>query len=340
MEEMTKQQWIYGDSLADSKNGFPKTPAEIAYVAGDAQAQAHANIVACDDEMRMNYAINHVAIGQKIYPFLYSEFTPDGGRYTLLINESEWVSAKPVPPIYELAKSIAHIPLGVWSIIARYTNYPHNGDWIQALADYNRTLAKALESLADLNLNEKEEEAFAKILKGVLTFTERAVQERTFQMADYSRTVMSVNPEIVYLQNLSAKTQVDAFTEVLCGWRERLGEEEWKKLYVVVSAQWTLSTENVHQLIIANCMASEKLATENLFVTSVPLSGIEEARNLCGRIVGDRVMSYQTLSAETERGRENIYSLSTSRDLISKAAEDVIGTMQGCPHMKQVLNGQ
>ena len=41
-------------------------------------------IAVCDTEMRSNYESNHIAIGRAVFPLLYSEFTPAGGRYTLL----------------------------------------------------------------------------------------------------------------------------------------------------------------------------------------------------------------------------------------------------------------
>lgn len=328
-----KEQWIFGDSLKEPKLGFPKTPKALSFAEGGAKDQAHTNITACDSEMRDNYHTNHVAIGEQIYPFLYSEFTPDGGRYTLLIDESNWVSAKPVPKLYEILKSVSHTPLGVWSIISRYAEYPEGAAWIDPLQHYNKTLSTALSTLPQLELAAEIEKNLRSILENVIQFCQKIIDQKTFSMKAYSKMAKSINKELVILQSLAADIQVTSFTAILEKWKKDIGEEEWRKLYVVISAQWTLSTENVHQLIIANSMVSKDLAAKNIFVTSVPLSGIDDARALCGRIVGDRIMSYQTFSTNTERGMENIYSLSTSRDLISKAAEDSIEKMKSlCPH--------
>lgn len=330
-----KEQWIIGDSLKDPKLGFPKTPEALSFAAGSKKKQAHANIVACDTKMQENYTENHIAIGQQIYPFLYSEFTPDGGRYTLLINEADWVSAKPVPPLYEIAKSVSHTPLGIWTIISRYTEYPQGGQWMEPMVDYNQTLLTALKTLNALELEPKITTNLRVILEKMIALSQKFIKHKTFTIEDYSIVSKSVGRELLFLQSLAADIQVAAFTATLDTWKKQVGEKVWEQLYVVISAQWTLSTENVHQLIIANAMASEKLASENIFVTSKPLANIDEARALCGRVVGDRIMAYQTLSGDTERGEENIYSLSTSRDLISKAAEDSIAKMMElCPHLK------
>jgi hypothetical protein len=329
-----KEQWIIGDSLKTPKLGFPETPKELSFAAGSKKKQAHANIVACDTEMQENYNKNHIAIGQHIYPFLYSEFTPDGGRYTLLINDSDWVSAKPTPPLYEITKSVSHTPLGIWSIISRYAAYPEGGQWVPDMTQYNQTLLTALDTIQELDLDTEVTKNLRAILKRMSELSSRFIGAKTFSMEAYSKAANSINKELVFLQSLAADIQVAAFTTTLEKWKTLVGEKEWEKLYVVISAQWTLSTENVHQLIIANTMASKELAAKNIFVTSLPLENIDEARALCGRVVGDRIMSYQTLTGDTKRGEENIYSLSTSRDLISKAAEESIDKlMELCPHL-------
>lgn len=329
-----KEQWIIGDSLKEPKIGFPKTPSELSFAAGSKSQQAHATIIACDNEMQKNYNENHVAIGQQIYPFLYSEFTPDGGRYTLLINDSDRVSAKPVPPLYEVAKSVSHTPLGIWSIISRYAAYPQGGGWMDAMKHYHKTLVTALNSLPEFDFEPRVIENLQAILEKMSALSQTFIEAKTFTIEAYSTASKAINQELLFLQSLAADIQVAAFTTTLEKWKALIGEKEWEKLYVVISAQWTLSTENVHQLIIANTMASKELAAKNIFVTSMPLADLDEARALCGRVVGDRIMSYQTLSPDTERGGENIYSLSTSRDLISKAAEDSIANLMDlCPHL-------
>lgn len=52
-------------------------------------------------------------------------------------------------------------------------------------------------------------------------------------------------------------------------------------------------------------------------------TSIEEGRALVGGVVGDRVMARHVLSTRTETGLDDICSLSTSRDLISQAAEKI-----------------
>lgn len=331
-----KEQWVMGDGLSNVGDGFPKIPNEFVFEAGGAKKQALKLVSNCDAEMTRNYELNHKEIGKNIFPFLYSEFTPDGGRYILLVNMSKTLSSKPTPEIYEISKSIAHIPLGIWAIIIRYAKDAKVGEWKSELKNYSETISKALHNLPKLELESDIQNDMTKIIGVMNGFIEQSLKNGEFTLDAFREASYSVNEQIVKLQNIAAETQVYAFTKLLTEWKSEVGEENWRNLHAVISAQWTLSTDNVHQLIISNMMSSPDLAAQNIFVTSMPLSGIDEARALCGRILGDRIMAKDILSQETERGRENIYSLSTSRDLISVAAMEVIEKMKSkCPHLEK-----
>jgi hypothetical protein len=66
---------------------------------------------------------------------------------------------------------------------------------------------------------------------------------------------------------------------------------------------------------------------------------IDDAKVLLARLVGDRVMSETVFNAEAgEVYAQNIYSLSTRRDLLSQPIEQVLkemGAGAGCPHLSR-----
>ena len=323
MKSDAGQSWFTFDHWGDPSDTFANTPEEIVETAGDARRQAHTMIAACDAEMHTNYDNNRVRIGLAVFPLLYSEFTPAGGRYTLLVNDSARFSASPTPPIYEEVKSIAHIPLGVWSIVSRYLAASGTGQWVEPLERFGRTISGAREHLSEASMPAKVEEDCRAVMDGSLAFIRRSASERNVTVEGFKQAFHVLSPEVFRLQTMAADTQVHAFLEVLNQWKKLLGDGAWSRLYAVVSAEWTLSTENVHQLIIGHTMSKEQ-AKENVIVTSRPLTGLGEARALVGRVVGDSVMADHVLSTRTETGREDICSLSTSRDLISQAAEKIL----------------
>jgi hypothetical protein len=61
-------------------------------------------------------------------PVIVAEFTPGGGKFTLLCNEYGKESRKTVEPVanlFAIAKSIAHTPLGIYGCFGAYSANPH-----------------------------------------------------------------------------------------------------------------------------------------------------------------------------------------------------------------------
>ncbi|SCX29257.1 MULTISPECIES: hypothetical protein [Agrobacterium] len=122
-----------------------------------------------------------------------------------------------------------------------------------------------------------------------------------------------------------------------------VGRDEWKKLYVIIGAVWTLTLENAHELIIKSLMDENVLETHVVVSEAVP--DLETAQALMGRIVGDRVMAELVFDWKASPAfAQDIYSLSTRRDLLSQAVEEVLkgrtpeqpsgGSAIGCPHLR------
>ncbi len=321
--EQQEKSWVSGDGLTPGSEGWPAVDPALVAAAGNAEDQAHTLIWAVDYAMRSNYAENHTAIGKTIYPFLYAEFTPGGGRYTLLVDSGQTWSEVPTPAIYQDVKSISHIPLGIFVIIDRYFTDPSNGQWIEALQEFREKLHQARQHISKARMSPAVLADNKKILDAAIAYIDGSVKERTVTLSGFKEFSNSIGDEIIRNQTLAAETQVNAFTDLLLRWRKRIGEKAWSQLYAVSSAQWTLSTENVHALIISNMMSPQKAASR-VFVTSMPLKNIDEARALVGRVAGDRVMAQAILPTKTLREREDIHALSSSRDLISRAAEDAL----------------
>ena len=73
---------------------------------------------------------------------------------------------------------------------------------------------------------------------------------------------------------------------------------------------------------------------ETNLIVSEAAETLADAQNLLGRIVGDRIAAHYVFSREdVEADRENIYSLSTSRDLLSQAAEALLNGNKDSAHV-------
>lgn len=305
----------------DPTGGFPETREPYAEFAGSEAEQALQFAHDIDDTMRANYALNIVNIGRRIYPILYVESTFDGGRYTLLVDESSRYVRQNAGAIYDICKAIAHIPLGIFSIVSGYGQYSRNAQWLPALQAYRHQIGRVRESLGCLDIEKPEvRHGLDEILHASLDYVDRAIDDERFSLEGFSAYSRALSEAILVCQNAAAQDQVCAMTEVLKEWRALIGEERWDRMYVVCNAIWTLTQENAHELIIKAQMEPERRETHVIVTEAAPT--LDEARTLVGRIVGDRIMAELVFDPNGALPfRENIYSLSTRRDLLSQAVE-------------------
>ncbi len=317
-------------------DGYPRTDPIYAVYGGDKKKQASQFILDIDTAMRANYSINIENIGLNIYPMLYAESTFDGGRYTLLVDEHTSYVQQTVSPIYDVVKAISHIPLGIFSIISAYADYPENLQWVPALREFGAQIERVLANYDQYRFPDRlSEEGNVKILKDSLNFIQTIIRGGNFTLDEFSSYARSLTPIIVNNQVIAATDQVEVMRRTLLAWKGKLGDALWDKLYVVVSAIWTLTQENAHELIIKSTMKPE-LQETHVIVSEEP-TNLDQARNLLGRIVGDRVMAELVFNPDgTHEEKEDIYSLSTRRDLLSQAVELVLGIKDVkslCPHL-------
>jgi hypothetical protein len=330
---------IKGDAMAlDPAKGYPHTPAQYAEYAGNINQQAGQLALDIDAAMRTNYAANIAKIGDNIYPLLYAEATFDGGRYTLQADEHTTYVWQDIDLIYEQTKAISHIPLGIFSIMSGYAAYSRLQQWKPALQAYLEQVRLVSQNLERLPLNAFSRSASRAILDASIRFMEATIASGTFTFEGFSAYTRPIANAMQFNMTTAAQSQVTTMRKVLDDWKRQLGDAQWDKLYVVVSAVWTLSRENAHELIIKSTMKPERRDTHVIVSEAVPT--IADARNLLGRIVGDRIMSELVFDPEGSRDqKENIYSLSSQRDLLSQAVETILQGVRPedlkaiCPHI-------
>ncbi|MDQ0390415.1 hypothetical protein [Labrys monachus] len=322
-------------------DGYPHTLEYYAEFAGNQQLQSFQYAKDIDSAMRANYAVNIVNIGQTIYPLLYVESTFDGGRYTLLADANTRYVHQSVGHIYDVTKAISHIPLGIFSIISGYGEYPSFGQWTPALQSYRDQIIKVRDTknyISGMNLEDKINTDV--MIAATLDFIGKIVSQKSFTYAEFATYARSIGDMILYCQNRAAKNQVEVMTNVLTGWKAMIGDEAWDKMYVIIGAIWTLTQENAHELIIKALMKPELRETHVVVSEAVP--DLESAQTLMGRIIGDRIMAELVFDAKANTAfAQDIYSLSTRRDLLSQAVEAVVGDVArapaaiACPHLRR-----
>ncbi|MFD6892718.1 hypothetical protein [Streptomyces sp. NPDC059957] len=311
--------------------------AETALTA-EAESAARNAIRAVNAGMRSNYAALKSELIKRLGPVVVVQNNAVGGKFTLIYDGKEQESVNPVAEIFELAKSISHIPLGIFSVLAPYLSDqvpgvpnssridPHDLDmvafagpqstgWISPLEGYAATLTTARDQLDSANLPQDLRISCRKILDEALTFIGDSVRRRSFDMADFQTFAGRVYPSIRVNMTYSASAQITAIEGLMKRWREKIGEAAWADLYTVVLSIWMTSALNQASIIIQRCMNPAKVATHliDLPTVQLPTDPIFVALDNLARIVQDNIAAEMVFPtdqkvADALKGKEDLLS--------------------------------
>jgi hypothetical protein len=319
----------------DPADGYPDTPPEIAMAAGNQKLQAHQFAVDIDIAMRRHYAGNLQVLAKTLYPILYAEATFNGGRYTFCEDEHTTYVFEEINHLYTELKAIAHIPLAIYSIIFPYAAYPLNRQWLEPLKAFGAQVEAVKLRLSQLDISGAALTSSSNILNEALAFIAKVVGQGDFTTAEYTAFCDRLGSDILVNQKAAAVEQVAAMRAKLQAWRASVGQATWDKMYVVLQCIWTVSQESAHEQIIKSEMDSRYHETHIIVSEAAPT--LDDARLLLARILADRVLAAAVFGTQTaEAYKQNIYSLSTKRDLLAKAVESELArrAAAACPYLK------
>ena len=308
----------------DPADGFPTTPESLVIAAGTNKMQAHQFAVDLDIAMRKHYAINLKNLARKIYPVLYAEATFDGGRYTLSLDPHTTYVCQETGPVYTQLKAVAHIPLAIYSVIFPYMAYSENKQWVAPLTALKSHIENVRASLPLLDFTSETASSSREIVEAALQFCDTLIGRGSFSIQDYRNFCYPLGEAILLNQTAAAVSQVEGMRAYLLDWKRLVGEDVWDRMYVVCSCIWTVSQESAQEQIVKSTMKRELWDTHVIASEAVPT--LDDARLLLARILADRVLAAAVFDkAVRPEYAQNIYSLSSQRDLLAKSIEAVLG---------------
>ncbi|MGW7276739.1 hypothetical protein ACWGIV_00205 [Streptomyces sp. NPDC054844] len=295
-------------------------------------------IRAVNTRMRANYATLKSELTTQLSPVVVVSNNAVGGRFTLINNGKQVETVDPVPEYFELAKSIAHVPLGIFSVIAAYlsdqvpnipnadridphdldmvvTKAPGDKGWITPLNAFKTTLQTAHTKLGTANLPLGLENSCDKILSEAVKFIDASVAAQSFDMVSFNRFAATVYPSIRVNMTFAATAQITGIEGLMKRWRTLIGEKAWSDLYVTVLSIWTTAELNQASIIIRRTMNQAKVDTHLIDLPTVetPSDPVFVALDNLARIVQDNVAAEMVFNtdlkvADALKGKEDLLS--------------------------------
>ncbi|WP_077795997.1 hypothetical protein [Streptomyces sp. JHA26] len=324
-------------TLLTSQTASTASAATTGTTATDEKAARDA-IRAVNAKMRANYATLKSELTTQLSPVVVVSNNAVGGRFTLINDGRQVETVDPVPEYFELAKSIAHVPLGLFSILASYlsdqvpnipnadridphdldmvvTRAPGDKGWTTPLTAFRTTLQSAYTKLPTANLPLDLENSCAKILSEAVAFIDASVKAQSFDMVSFNRFAATVYPSIRVNMTFAATAQITGIESLMKRWRTLIGEKAWSDLYVTVLSIWTTAELNQASIIIRRTMNQAKVDTHLIDLPTVetPSDPIAVALDNLARIVQDNVAAEMVFNtdlkvADALKGKEDLLS--------------------------------
>jgi hypothetical protein len=291
------------------------------------QSRAVLDVFSIDDAMRSNYDALRAEVVPQLSPVIVIQPDLSGGTYTLVVDGAH-STVHPASPVFQLTKSVCHAPLGLFSILAPYLEGPRTDGWVAPLQAYRDVLAVGREAVADCGLPDAGVAASTEILTGAVDFADAVLSEGTFSIDEFQAFTSAVHVAIETNMRLAAEDLVVGVQRQLTTWKQMLGAEAWKELYVVILALWTTAIRNQHWVILRDAMDAE--AVDDHLIT-IPVGDPDEitipvALDNLARIVQDKLAAIMVFSAPSQQALQ--VGLADPTDLLA----DAVGlAIKSCP---------
>lgn len=240
-------------------------------------------------------------------PLIMALFSGKGGRFILYRPGQEPLEAPPVPPIYQLAKSVGHCAMGTYECVAPYiADAKADQAWLPMMTSYRTEVQTAKDGIPDLNIKPEEKALLQDTLAQILAFMDTCLKNGTFTYADVEAYARGVEPNAEKLISVATSAQVSHWFEVLTEWKKLLGKD-WDRTYALANSIYVARQNNILFSVLVQFMGEEAINNRLLLLETTEFQTTPEdmltafARIISDRALGkvffnnDRLMDYELL---------------------------------------------
>ncbi|MCA9613681.1 MAG: hypothetical protein H6722_18690 [Sandaracinus sp.] len=327
------------------------------------EVEAREQILRTDVEMRAVYKALKDRVQRRLGPFIVVENGPEGGTYWLIDGGAVVEKVSPIDPVFQLAKAVAHIPLGTFSIVAPFlspelpehhvdagdidandlkvvaSEGPNSDAWVEPILAWQTTVHATRDALSYAGLPEDLFRASARICDATSEFIDIATQSGRFSMKQFEDFTGAVFGDISTNMYWAAKVQIEAVAELMTRWKALLGSQ-WRDVYVLVYSMWTTSVLNQNTIIIRHFLDPDRVSSHLLDIVAdelpvkdpVGVASENLARIIQDNLAGEMVFPTSQTTADALEGKEDLLAQEILRLLGDRATHAVAEVAEAsCP---------
>jgi hypothetical protein len=170
------------------------------------------------------------------------------------------------------------------------------------------------------------------MLSSVIDYCESSLSNGVLDLSAWEQLNRDNFPRIKACMKAATKAQADACVKQIVNWKNSLGEEAWRDLYVVIPTVWAVDAENPRKEMFKQLMDADRVNTH--IITSEYPRDHSDARTLLGRVVGDRAIGRFVFGMDSLEHQIKVMGLSSEVDVVQDDAIPAIWRAceaNGCP---------
>jgi hypothetical protein len=190
-------------------------------------------------ELNQSFHYSYNRLIHKTHELLGKETTPViimSHEEVMLFYEGEKETINVIPELYHQLKSIGHVSFGVYVSLANNGIGPVNGDIREELVSTGYLISQALNYLSANPLPEQYMDTQMKILRSAQSIINDVISAGELTEARLIEFCDESAPWYLEGAVAGARLEIDSLHETVMGWKERMGEENWERIHVVVCA--------------------------------------------------------------------------------------------------------
>jgi hypothetical protein len=263
-----------------------------------AQAKTTQAQAAMDDVRQLNtsmfgfYEKGLVQFQNKFpHPLIMGLFSGKGGRFILYRPGQPPLEAPPVPPVYEIMKSVGHTAMGTYALVAPYiSDSATNHGWVDDMTAYRKTVQTAKDNVVNLDIKPDEKALVTDVLDRVLTFMDASLKKGSFTADDVKAYTSGVEPDCEKLIAIASSAQVGHWFEVLTEWKKLLGDQ-WGQTYALSNSIYVARQNNILYSVLVQFMGADAINNRLLLLETTDFQASpEDMRTAFSRIASDRIL--------------------------------------------------
>lgn len=271
--------------------------------------------------MRENYSGFIRNVGKNIYPLIVaSDYEPGfegvGSSFTLYLKDgSQHKIAPTASSDYEIYKALSHMSLAMFIILTPHLENPKNISWRGKINE----LKNHIEVFRDAAINSDKPATLKELLENLvviyLKFINTILADGTFSLESFTKFTSEA---FAYIRvNMAAATleQAKCILPAMLKWKKMLGPAEWSKVYIMIPTVWPVALNSPRLQLFERIIDPDKVNTH--IITSEHPRSHEEARDVVGRVVGDRTVGRLVFGTADKKAVLKVLALSSRTDVVA-----------------------